>query len=173
MKIKKLLYLNIFLLISCGNNTSSESTSSSQTSFTTSEEISNTTLLEENLSIITFSQKDNIEESINCSNDIEFKYDQDNSNNIKINNNNNNLELTNSSFAFSISKVITKIEIYLINEPTKLYVGVINKYNVKAQYDLQKEEKLYYYSFAEYLSAKHVYIESKELAIIEKIIIYY
>ena len=171
MKLKKLLYLSIFLLISCGNNTSSKNTSSSQTSFTTSEEISNTTLLEENLSIITFSQKDNIEESINYSNDIEFKYDQDNSNNIKINN--NNLELTNSSFAFSISKVITKIEIYLINKPTKLYVGVINKYNVKAQYDLQKEEKLYYYSFAEYLSAKHIYIESKELTIIEKIIIYY
>ena len=171
MKLKKLLYLSIFLLISCGNNTSSESTSSSQTSFTTSEEISNTTLLEENLSVITFFQKDNIEESINCSNDIEFKYDQDNSNNIKISN--NNLELTNSSFAFSISKVITKIEICLINEPTKLYVGVINKYNVKAQYDLQKEEKLYYYSFAEYLSAKHIYIESKELTIIEKIIIYY
>ena len=42
--------------------------------------------------------------------------------------NNNNLELTNSSFAFSISKVITKIEIYLINKPTKLYVGVINNF---------------------------------------------
>ena len=171
MKLKKLLYLSVFLLISCGNNITSESTSSSQTSFTTSEEISNTISLEENLSVITFSQKDNIEESINYSNDIEFQYDQDNSNNIKISN--NSLELTDSSFAFSISKVITKIEIYLINEPTKLYVGVINKYNVKAQYDLQKEEKLYYYSFAEYLSAKHIYIESKEFAIIEKIIIYY
>ena len=27
----------------------------------------------------------------------------------------------------------------------------INKYNVTEQYDLQKAEKLYYYSFAEYL----------------------
>lgn len=153
MKLKKLLYLTTFLLISCGNNTSSF--------LSTSEDIS----FNEDKSVITFNK-----DSIICSSDIQ--YDENNSNNIIFNN--NYLELTNSSsFAFSLSKPLSKIELYLINEPTSLYVGIINKYNVKAQYDLEKEDKLYYYNFAEYLKANHLYIESKELTIIEKIIVYF
>lgn len=182
MKKKLILLSLIFIsLFGCTNTNSSQSNNISNNNSNSNSSISSilsTTSIEDNKTIITFNTKDNdINNWFICSNNINFKLDNDNTNNVTANENNIELSKDNniSCLSFSISKIINKIEINILNETdiNKISIGVINKYDVKAEYKFSNNKNIYYYKFADYLKAKHIYIESKTNIIIKNITLYY
>lgn len=182
MKKKLILLSLIFIsLFGCTNTNSSQSNNISNNNSNSSSLISsilNTTSIEDNKTIITFNTEDkDINNWFICSNDINFKLDNDNTNNINANENNIELSKDNiiSCLSFSISKIINKIEINVLNEidNNNVSIGVINKYGVKAEDKFSNDKNKYYYEFADYLKAQHIYIESKANVIIKNITLYY
>lgn len=180
---KKLILLSLLFisLFGCTYTNSSQSDNISNNNSISSSSISSalsTTSIEDNKTIITFNTEDkDINNWFICSNDINFKLDNDNTKNINANENNIELSKDNniSCLSFSISKIINKIEINILNEidNNNISIGVINKYGVKAEYKFSNDKKLYYYEFADYLKAQHIYIESKANIIIKNITLYY
>lgn len=180
---KKLVLLSLLFisLFSCTNIDSSQSDNISNNNSISSSSISSilsTTSIEDNKTIITFNTEGtDINNWFICSNDINFKLDNDNTSNITTNENNIELSKDNniSCLSFSISKIINKIEINILNEidNNNISIGVINKYGVKAEYKFSNDKNKYYYEFANYLKAQHIYIESKANIIIKNIILYY
>ena len=182
MKKKLILLFLLFIsLFGCTNKNSSQSNNISNNNSISSSSISSvlsTTSIEDNKTIITFNTEDtDINNWFICSNDINFKLDNDNTNNVAANENNIELSKDNniSCLSFSISKIINKIEINVLNEidNNNISIGVINKYDVKAEYKFSNNKNIYYYEFADYLKAQHIYIESKANMIIKNIILYY
>lgn len=182
MKKKLILLSLIFIsLFGCTNTDSSQSYNISNNNSISSSSISsvlNTTSIEDNKTIITFNTEDkDINNWFICSNDINFKLDNDKTNNINANENNIELSKDNiiSCLSFSISKTINRIEINVLNEidNNNISIGVINKYGVKAEYKFFNNKNIYYYEFADYLKAQHIYIESKTNIIIKNITLYY
>ena len=182
MKKKLILLSLIFIsLFGCTYTNSSQSNNISNTNSIFSSSISSvlsTTSIEDNKTIITFNTEDkDINNWFICSNDINFKLDNDNTNNVTTNENNIELSKDNniSCLSFSISKIINKIEINVLNEidNNNISIGVINKYGVKAEYKFSNDKNIYYYEFADYLKAQHIYIESKANIIIKNITLYY
>lgn len=182
MKKKLILLFLLFIsLFGCTNKNSSQSNNISNNNSISSSSISSvlsTTSIEDNKTIITFNTEDtDINNWFICSNDINFKLDNDNTNNVTANENNIELSKDNniSCLSFSISKIINKIEINVLNEidNNNISIGVINKYDVKAEYKFSNNKNIYYYEFADYLKAQHIYIESKANMIIKNIILYY
>ena len=180
---KKLILLSLLFisLFGCTYTNSSQSENISNNNSISSSSISSalsTTSIEDNKTIITFNTEDkDINNWFICSNDINFKLDNDNTNNVTANENNIELSKDNniSCLSFSISKIINKIEINVLNEidNTNISIGVINKYGVKAEYKFSNNKNIYYYEFADYLKAQHIYIESKTNIIIKNITLYY
>lgn len=181
MKYKIFMLLLPFILISCNNTNISQNSSLSNNNETSCSFVSSnivTSSIEDNKTIITFNTEDNdINNWFICSNDINFKLDNDNTNNVTANENNIELSKDNiiSCLSFSISKIINKIEINVLNEidNNNVSIGVINKYGVKAEYKFSNDKNIYYYEFADYLKAQHIYIESKANIIIKNITLYY
>lgn len=182
MKKKLILLSLIFIsLFGCTNTNSSQSNNISNNNSNSSSLISSilsTTSIKDNKTIITFNTEGTyINNWFICSNDINFKLDNDNTSNITTNENNIELSEDNniSCLSFSISKIINKIEINILNEidNNNISIGVINKYGVKAEYKFSNNKNIYYYEFADYLKAQHIYIESKTNIIIKNIILYY
>ena len=177
MKYKIFMLLLPFILISCNNTNISLSNNNENYSSLVSSNIVNSSI-EDNKTIITFNTEDkDINNWFICSNDINFKLDNDNTNNITADENNIELSKDNniSCLSFSISKIINKIEINILNEidNNNISIGVINKYGVKAEYKFSNNKNIYYYEFADYLKAQHIYIESKTNIIIKNISLYY
>lgn len=179
---KKLILLSLLFisLFGCTITNSSLSDKISNNSIFSSSisSISSTASIEDNKTIITFNTEDkDINNWFICSNDINFKLDNDNTNNVIVNENNIELSKDNniSCLSFSISKIINKIEINILNEidNNNVSIGVINKYGVKAEYKFSNNKNIYYYEFADYLKAQHIYIESKTNIIIKNITLYY
>lgn len=180
---KKLILLSLLFisLLGCTNTNSSQSNNISNNNSISSSSISSvlsTTSIEDNKTIITFNTENkDINNWFICSNDINFKLDNDNTSNLTTNENNIELSKDNniSCLSFSISKIINKIEINVLNEidNNNISIGVINKYGVKAEYKFSNNKNIYYYEFADYLKAQHIYIESKTNIIIKNIILYY
>lgn len=180
---KKLILLSLIFisLFGCTSTNSSQNDNISNNNSISSSSISSvlsTTSIEDNKTIITFNTEDkDINNWFICSNDINFKLDNDNTNNINANKNNIELSKDNniSCLSFSISKIINKIEINILNEidNNNISIGVINKYGVKAEYKFSNNKNIYYYEFADYLKAQHIYIESNTNIIIKNIILYY
>lgn len=180
---KKLILLSLLFisLFGCTNTNSSQSDNISNNNSISSSSISSilsTTSIEDNKTIITFNTEGtDINNWFICSNDINFKLDNDNTSNITTNENNIELSKDNniSCLSFSISKIINKIEINILNEidNNNISIGVINKYDVKAEYKFSNNKNIYYYEFADYLKAQHIYIESKTNIIIKNITLYY
>lgn len=180
---KKLILLSLLFisLFGCTYTNSSQSDNISNNNSISSSSISSalsTTSIEDNKTIITFNTEDtDINNWFICSNDINFKLDNDNTNNVTANENNIELSKDNniSCLSFSISKIINKIEINVLNEidNNNISIGVINKYDVKAEYKFSNNKNIYYYEFADYLKAQHIYIESKTNIIIKNIILYF
>ena len=179
---KKLILLSLLFisLFGCTNTNRSQSDNISNNNSISSSSISsvlNTTSIEDNKTIITFNTEDtDINNWFICSNDINFKLDNDNTKNINANENNIELSKDNiiSCLSFSISKIINKIEINVLNEiDNNISIGVINKYGVKAEYKFSNNKNIYYYEFDDYLKAQHIYIESKTNIIIKNITLYY
>lgn len=181
---KKLILLSLLFisLFGCTNTNSSLSDNISNNNSISSSSISSilsTTSIEDNKAIITFNTEDkDINNWFICSNDINFKLDNDNTSNLSFNENNIELSKDNniSCLSFSISKIINKIEINILNEidnNNNISIGVINKYGVKAEYKFSNNKNIYYYEFADYLKAQHIYIESKTNIIIKNISLYY
>lgn len=181
MKYKIFMLLLPFILISCNNTNISQNSSLSNNNENSSSLISSNIVsssIEDNKTIITFNTENNdINNWFICNNDIDFKLDNDNTNNINANENNIELSKDNiiSCLSFSISKTINKIEINILNEidNNNILIGVINKYGVKAEYKFSNTKNIYYYEFADYLKAQHIYIESKANVIIKNITLYY
>lgn len=182
MKKKLILLSLIFVsLFGCTYTNRSQSDNISNNNSISSLSISSvlsTTSIEDNKTIITFNTEDNdINNWFICSNDINFKLDNDNTSNVNANENNIELSKDNiiSCLSFSISKIINKIEINILNEidNNNISIGVINKYGVKAEYKFSNNKNIYYYEFADYLKAQHIYIESKANVIIKNITLYY
>ena len=181
MKYKIFMLLLSFILISCNNTNISQNSSLSNNNENSSSLISSNIVsssIEDNKTIITFNTEDkDINNWFICSNDIDFKLDNDNTSNITTNENNIELSKDNiiSCLSFSISKIINKFEINVLNEidNNNVSIGVINKYGVKAEYKFSNNKNIYYYEFADYLKAQHIYIESKANIIIKNIILYY
>ena len=182
MKKKLILLSLIFIsLFGCTNTNSSQSNNISNNNSNSSSLISSilsTTSIEDNKTIITFNTEDkDINNWFICSNDINFKLDNDNTSNVTTNENNIELSKNNniSCLSFSISKIINKIEINILNEidNNNISIGAINKYGVKAEYKFSNNKNIYYYEFADYLKAQHIYIESKANVIIKNITLYY
>lgn len=182
MKKKLILLSLIFIsLFGCTNTNSSQSNNISNNNSNSSSLISSilsTTSIEDNKTIITFNTEDkDINNWFICSNDINFKLDNDNTSNINANKNNIELSKDNniSCLSFSISKIINKIEINILNEidNNNISIGVINKYDVKAEYKFSNDKNKYYYEFADYLKAQHIYIESRTNIVIKNITLYY
>ena len=181
MKYKIFMLLLPFILISCNNTNISQNSSLSNNnenscSFVSSNIVNSS--IEDNKTIITFNTEDkDINNWFICSNDINFKLDNDNTSNITTNENNIELSKDNniSCLSFSISKIINKIEINILNEidNNNISIGVINKYGVKAEYKFSNNKNIYYYEFADYLKAQHIYIESNANIIIKNITLYY
>ena len=180
---KKLILLSLLFisLFGCTNTNSSLSdniSNNNSNSSSSTSSIFSTTSIEDNKTIITFNTEDkDINNWFICSNDINFKLDNDNTNNVTTNENNIELSKDNniSCLSFSISKIINKIEINILNEidNNDISIGVINKYGVKAEYKFSNNKKIFYYEFADYLKAQHIYIESKTNVIIKNITLYY
>lgn len=180
---KKLILLSLLFisLFGCTNTNSSLSdniSNNNSNSSSSTSSIFSTTSIENNKTIITFNTEDkDINNWFICSNDINFKLDNDNTNNVTTNENNIELSKDNniSCLSFSISKIINKIEINILNEidNNDISIGVINKYGVKAEYKFSNNKKIFYYEFADYLKAQHIYIESKTNVIIKNITLYY
>ena len=172
---KKLILLSLLFisLFGCTYTNSSQSDNISNNNSISSSSISSilsTTSIEDNKTIITFNTEDSdINNWFICSNDINFKLDNDNT--INLTSNENNIELSEdnniSCLSFSISKIINKID------NNNISIGVINKYGVKAEYKFSNNKNIYYYEFADYLKAQHIYIESKTNIIIKNITLYY
>ncbi len=181
MKYKIFMLLLSFILISCNNTNISRNSSLSNNNENSSSLISSNIVsssIEDNKTIITFNTEDkDINNWFICSNDIDFKLDNDNTSNITTNENNIELSKDNiiSCLSFSISKIINKFEINVLNEidNNNVSIGVINKYGVKAEYKFSNNKNIYYYEFADYLKAQHIYIESKANVIIKNITLYY
>lgn len=181
MKYKIFMLLLSFILISCNNTNISQNSSLSNNNENSSSLISSNIVsssIEDNKTIITFNTEDkDINNWFICSNDIDFKLDNDNTSNITTNENNIELSKDNiiSCLSFSISKIINKFEINVLNEidNNNVSIGVINKYGVKAEYKFSNNKNIYYYEFADYLKAQHIYIESKAKIIIKNITLYY
>lgn len=181
MKYKIFMLLLSFILISCNNTNISQNSSLSNNNENSSSLISSNIVsssIEDNKTIITFNTEDkDINNWFICSNDIDFKLDNDNTSNITTNENNIELSKDNiiSCLSFSISKIINKFEINVLNEidNNNVSIGVINKYGVKAEYKFSNNKNIYYYEFADYLKAQHIYIESKANVIIKNITLYY
>lgn len=182
MKKKLILLSLIFIsLFGCTNTNRSQNDNISNNNSISSSSISSalsTTSIEDNKTFITFNTEDkDINNWFICSNDINFKLDNDKTNNINANENNIELSKDNiiSCLSFSISKTINKIEINVLNEidNNNISIGVINKYGVKAEYKFFNNKNIYYYEFADYLKAQHIYIESKTNIIIKNITLYY
>lgn len=181
MKYKIFMLLLPFILISCNNTNISQNSSLSNNnenscSFVSSNIVNSS--IKDNKTIITFNTEGtDINNWFICSNDINFKLDNDNTSNITTNENNIELSKDNniSCLSFSISKIINKIEINILNEidNNNISIGVINKYGVKAEYKFSNNKNIYYYEFADYLKAQHIYIESKTNIIIKNITLYY
>lgn len=180
---KKLILLSLLFisLFGCTYTNSSQSDNISNNNSISSSSISSalsTTSIENNKTIITFNTEDkDINNWFKCSNDINFKLDNDNTSNVTTNENNIELSKDNNigCLSFSISKIINKIEINILNEidNNNISIGVINKYGVKAEYKFSNNKNIYYYEFADYLKAQHIYIESKANIIIKNITLYY
>lgn len=180
---KKLILLSLLFisLFGCTNTNSLQSnniSNNNSNSSSSTSSIFSTTSIEDNKTIITFNTEDSdINNWFICSNDINFKLDNDNTSNITTNENNIELSKDNniSCLSFSISKIINKIEINVLNEidNNNASIGVINKYGVKAEYKFSNNKNIYYYEFADYLKAQHIYIESKANIIIKNITLYY
>ena len=180
---KKLILLSLLFisLFGCTNTNRSQSdnniSNNNSISSSSISSVLSTTSIEDNKTIITFNTEDkDINNWFICSNDINFKLDNDNTNNVTANENNIELSKDNniSCLSFSISKIINKIEINVLNEiDNNVSIGVINKYGVKAEYKFSNDKNKYYYEFANYLKAQHIYIESKANIIIKNIILYY
>lgn len=180
---KKLILLSLLFisLFGCTNTNRSQNDNISNNNSISSSSISSvlsTSSIEDNKTIITFNTEDkDINNWFICSNDINFKLDNDNTNNINANKNNIELSKDNniSCLSFSISKIINKIEINILNEidNNNISIGVINKYDVKAEYKFSNDKNKYYYEFADYLKAQHIYIESKANIVIKNITLYY
>lgn len=181
MKYKIFMLLLSFILISCNNTNISQNSSLSNNNENSSSLISSNIVsssIEDNKTIITFNTEDkDINNWFICSNDIDFKLDNDNTSNITTNENNIELSKDNiiSCLSFSISKIINKFEINVLNEidNNNVSIGVINKYGVKAEYKFSNNKNIYYYEFADYLKAQHIYIESRTNVIIKNITLYY
>lgn len=170
-----------FILISCNNTNISQNSSLSNNNENSCSFVSGNIVnssIEDNKTIITFNTEDkDINNWFICSSDINFKLDNDNTSNITADENNIELSKDNniSCLSFSISKIINKIEINILNEidNNNISIGVINKYGVKAEYKFSNNKNIYYYEFADYLKAQHIYIESKTNIIIKNITLYY
>ena len=181
---KKLILLSLLFisLFGCTNTNRSQSdnniSNNNSISSSSISSVLSTTSIEDNKTIITFNTEDtDINNWFICSNDINFKLDNDNTNNVTANENNIELSKDNniSCLSFSISKIINKIEINILNEidNNNISIGAINKYGVKAEYKFSNNKNIYYYEFADYLKAQHIYIESKANVIIKNITLYY
>ena len=180
---KKLVLLSLLFisLFGCTNTNSLQSnniSNNNRNSSSSTSSIFSITSIEDSKTIITFNTEDkDINNWFICSNDINFKLDNDNTNNINADENNIELSKDNniSCLSFSISKIINKIEINILNEidNNNISIGVINKYGVKAEYKFSNNKNIYYYEFADYLKAQHIYIESKAKIIIKNITLYY
>ena len=180
---KKLILLSLLFisLFGCTNTNSLQSnniSNNNSNSSSSTSSIFSITSIEDNKTIITFNTEDSdINNWFICSNDINFKLDNDNTSNITTNENNIELSKDNniSCLSFSISKIINKIEINILNEidNNNISIGVINKYCVKAEYKFSNNKNIYYYEFADYLKAQHIYIESKTNIVIKNITLYY
>ena len=180
---KKLVLLSLLFisLFGCTNTNSLQSnniSNNNRNSSSSTSSIFSITSIEDSKTIITFNTEDkDINNWFICSNDINFKLDNDNTNNINADENNIELSKDNniSCLSFSISKIINKIEINILNEidNNNISIGVINKDGVKAEYKFSNNKNIYYYEFADYLKAQHIYIESKAKIIIKNITLYY